>query len=309
MLLEKPSDAGQDYPLLLAPFILFFLAYMKKFLLGLFLFTILLTPTKWLQAFEWVDVPDHSLSYFTNVTNDTRVFSLTESYCAGLGGRLGSVSELQSIRDEVLADTTGGNNFAVYRWTTTTSGIYHKVYKFSTNGTYDTNPDGNSQGVFCVKNYSAPSACTSWTYSAWGACDGTNVARTVLTSSPSGCAGGSPVLSQACDVCTSWTYSVWSSCSNDIQTRTILTSSPNDCINGSPLLSQSCFTSDDEPGIGIIGTNDSNDINTKSESIVNSVETAVQENIDSMILFFILLIGCDVVFLLFLKGRNAIKKA
>jgi|GEM_PF-5706484 len=41
--------------------------------------------------------------------------------------------------------------------------------------------------------------CTSWTYSDWTACqsDGTQ-ARTIATSSPAGCAGGSPVLTRTC---------------------------------------------------------------------------------------------------------------
>jgi hypothetical protein len=44
-----------------------------------------------------------------------------------------------------------------------------------------------------------PATCTSFTYSAWGACQpsGTQT-RTVLTSSPTGCTGGSPVVSQPC---------------------------------------------------------------------------------------------------------------
>lgn len=41
--------------------------------------------------------------------------------------------------------------------------------------------------------------CTSFTYSAWEACSSSGLqTRTVLTSSPSGCAGGRPVLNQVC---------------------------------------------------------------------------------------------------------------
>ncbi len=41
--------------------------------------------------------------------------------------------------------------------------------------------------------------CTSFTYSAFGACQSNNTqTRTVLTSSPTGCTGGTPVLTQAC---------------------------------------------------------------------------------------------------------------
>jgi hypothetical protein len=43
------------------------------------------------------------------------------------------------------------------------------------------------------------STCTAFTYSNWGTCqsDGGQT-RTVLTSSPTGCANGSPMLTQSC---------------------------------------------------------------------------------------------------------------
>jgi hypothetical protein len=40
--------------------------------------------------------------------------------------------------------------------------------------------------------------CTSFTYSAWGTCQSGTQTRTVTTSSPKGCGGGNPVLSQGC---------------------------------------------------------------------------------------------------------------
>lgn len=44
-----------------------------------------------------------------------------------------------------------------------------------------------------------PPLCTSFTYSAWSACSAAGQqTRTVLTSSPAGCIGGTPVLTQAC---------------------------------------------------------------------------------------------------------------
>ncbi|HSB21388.1 MAG TPA: hypothetical protein VLD85_15370 [Anaeromyxobacteraceae bacterium] len=95
----------------------------------------------------------------------------------------------------------------------------------------------------------APATCTAFTYSEWSACqaDGTQT-RTVLTSSPAGCTGGSPVLTQACTyvpppagTCTSFTYSAWGACQPDgTQTRTVLTSSPAGCTGGSPMLTQAC---------------------------------------------------------------------
>ena len=44
----------------------------------------------------------------------------------------------------------------------------------------------------------APATCTSFTYSSWSTCSNGRQTRTVLTSSPSGCTGGSPVLTQSC---------------------------------------------------------------------------------------------------------------
>ncbi|MDC1205403.1 hypothetical protein N8083_00985 [Candidatus Pacebacteria bacterium] len=41
--------------------------------------------------------------------------------------------------------------------------------------------------------------CTSWTYGTWGTCtSGGTQLRSIVTSSPSGCAGGSPATSQSC---------------------------------------------------------------------------------------------------------------
>jgi len=45
--------------------------------------------------------------------------------------------------------------------------------------------------------------CSSFTYSDWTDCSANNQTRTITSSSPSGCTGGSPVLSQSCvvDLC------------------------------------------------------------------------------------------------------------
>lgn len=46
---------------------------------------------------------------------------------------------------------------------------------------------------------SAPVTCSSWTYSGWGDCaSDNNQWRSVVASYPSGCSGGSPVVSQPC---------------------------------------------------------------------------------------------------------------
>jgi len=98
----------------------------------------------------------------------------------------------------------------------------------------------------CTVGAPPPVTCTSFTYSAWGACQMDNTqTRTVLTSSPAGCTGGSPVTTQACvyaaPTCTSFTYSAWGTCQpNNTQTRTVLTSSPAGCTGGSPVTTQAC---------------------------------------------------------------------
>lgn len=101
--------------------------------------------------------------------------------------------------------------------------------------------------VRCLADsFTATPSCTTWTYSDWNTCSASGQqTRTVISSSPSGCAGGSPVLSQSCTyvppVCSSWTYSDWSSCSSGgRQTRSVTSSSPSSCTGGSPIITQSC---------------------------------------------------------------------
>ncbi|HSN14579.1 MAG TPA: cytochrome c [Anaeromyxobacteraceae bacterium] len=95
---------------------------------------------------------------------------------------------------------------------------------------------------------STPSACTSFTYSAWDACqaDGTQ-SRTVTSASPTGCTGGTPVTTQSCTyvppvtTCSAFTYSAWGTCqSNDTQTRAVTSASPAGCTGGTPVTTQSC---------------------------------------------------------------------
>jgi hypothetical protein len=48
-------------------------------------------------------------------------------------------------------------------------------------------------------NSTTPPVCASFTYSSWGACQTNNTqTRTVISSSPAGCNGGNPVLTQGC---------------------------------------------------------------------------------------------------------------
>ncbi len=85
-----------------------------------------------------------------------------------------------------------------------------------------------------------PIVCDSFGYNEWSSCniDGLQT-RTVASSSPIGCVGGNPILSQS-----AFTYSPWSTCTiKGTQTRTILTSSPDICPGTEPVLTQNCTPS------------------------------------------------------------------
>jgi hypothetical protein len=111
-----------------------------------------------------------------------------------------------------------------------------------------------ASGIFSAENMPTggtgglPGTCTSFTYSDFGACQpGNSQSRTVLTSLPASCTGGSPITSQACtyvppvNACTAFTYSAYGSCQSDsTQSRTVLTSLPASCTGGSPITSQAC---------------------------------------------------------------------
>ncbi|KKQ51171.1 MAG: hypothetical protein US70_C0022G0047 [Parcubacteria group bacterium GW2011_GWD2_38_11] len=92
-------------------------------------------------------------------------------------------------------------------------------------------------------------SCSSFTYTDWSVCqpDSTQ-SRTVLSSIPTECSGGDPILTQSCSYtpsgCSLFDYSDWSSCENNQQTRTVTTSSPSGCVGGNPQLTQSCDSND-----------------------------------------------------------------
>jgi hypothetical protein len=124
----------------------------------------------------------------------------------------------------------------------------------ATGGVIFTGPLSNlASGTFHAENMpAAPGgtpapSCTSFSYSAWGACQSSNTqSRTVATSTPTGCTGGSPVLTQSCTyvppspATCQYTYSAWTACqTNGTQTRTVVTSGPTGCT-GTPVLTQSC---------------------------------------------------------------------
>lgn len=105
--------------------------------------------------------------------------------------------------------------------------------------------NGIGSSVTIRTNTPQDTICTSWTYSDWSTClsNGTKT-RTVISSSPSNCSSGSPVLTQSCTytppACTSWIYSDWGVCANNQQSRIITSSQPASCVGGNPSLNQSC---------------------------------------------------------------------
>lgn len=117
--------------------------------------------------------------------------------------------------------------------------------------------------------------CTSWTYSDWMACSSNGQqARALVSSSPSGCVGGSPVLTQSCayiaPVCTSWAYSNWETCTNGQQTRNVISSSPTGCAGGISNITRSC----------IVNTlNESEQEQTCSSFIYSNWSNCTQDNI------------------------------
>lgn len=89
-------------------------------------------------------------------------------------------------------------------------------------------------------------ACTSYTYSEWGACGGGVQARSILHQYPSGCTDtATAILTQNCTmptvVCSSYVYSDWSACVGGSQTRSIVSKSPTGCTDtSSAVFTQSC---------------------------------------------------------------------
>src|SRR3989344_4680299 len=115
-------------------------------------------------------------------------------------------------------------------------------------GSYIILRPANSDGSNCIRgNLTAGLVCTSFTYSDWSACQSNSTKTRIATnSSPNGCSGGDPVLTQSCSyipACAVNDYSCgdWSSCSvSGNQTRTCNKTSGCDGGVQMPTTSQSC---------------------------------------------------------------------
>ncbi|NTU98854.1 hypothetical protein HGA64_02520 [Candidatus Falkowbacteria bacterium] len=70
---------------------------------------------------------------------------------------------------------------------------------------------------------SSVTTCSSWTYSVWSVCSNGTQTRSIMTSSPTGCSGGSPVLTQTCTASTSTSATSTSTASAASTTTTVIT--------------------------------------------------------------------------------------
>jgi mono/diheme cytochrome c family protein len=112
--------------------------------------------------------------------------ALYEGSCAGCHGPLATSQvrgESANSIAEAIADNEGGMGTPALRALTSTQ-LSAIASALSGSG------GGGGGGT--------PGTCTSFTYSAWGACTAGTQTRTVLASMPAGCTGGAPALSQAC---------------------------------------------------------------------------------------------------------------
>jgi hypothetical protein len=114
---------------------------------------------------------------------------------------------------------------------------------------------------------SAATACTSYVYSGWGACDGGTKKRTVTGYFPSGCTGTPTInklLTATCSTtpttCT-YIYGFWSACDGKKQTREVVSKTPSGCTEGTKVLQQSC-TINSSPSL-VVGSMTCDDENVK----------------------------------------------
>jgi hypothetical protein len=179
---------------------------------------------------------------WTPCLNGVQTRSIKSSSPAGCVG--GSPVYAQNCGLSIV-NTNICNSFTYSSWGSCSSGVQYR----SVTGSLPANCSGGSPvtSQSCNSNNNnnnTSKTCTSFSYSTWGTCSGGVQTRSIVSSSPSSCSGGNPVLSQSCsgtaNSCTSFTYSTWSSCANGNQTRSVQSSSPTGCSGGTPVVSQSC---------------------------------------------------------------------
>lgn len=200
----------------------------------------------------WIDSSDS-----VNTISNNNIINNTYGIQSSNHGRtLLNNNNLDNIRYNFYYRKQGGSNMDVNAKYNYWGSINKLDIETKINDYYDDvslgkvtyNPNGLAELKFNgADTFSEIDVCASWTYSDWTTCsNGGKQTRTVLSSLPSNCVGGSPIVSQSCSyvplTCTSWTYSEWSSCQpSGTKTRTITSSSPSGCSGGSPMmLTMSC---------------------------------------------------------------------
>lgn len=152
-----------------------------------------------------------------------------------------SVLKVEFYKDGVLMNADTASPYYFYWDTTLDADGEHTLQAKA----YDNAGNVGVSSLITVKvTNSALVSCTDFVYSSWGECKKNNTqTRTVISGIPTGCTGGSPILTQSCiltPICKSFSYSAWSACVNKTQSRTITGSSPAGCTGGNPTLTRKC---------------------------------------------------------------------
>jgi len=175
----------------------------------------------------------------------------------GVSAVPGTVSLINSVSVK-LASPTGANFISLESFTKDSQGIWRgqaaipsgvelgvwKVYRVQT-----TDTAGNIKAYYYNNDinvtFSVAAPSCDFVYSDWSDCQNGVQIRTVSSTSPFGCSGGTPFLSQTCSVvppvCTV-KYSDWGTCADGQQSRTIVSKEPDGCVIDSltSVLTRSC---------------------------------------------------------------------
>ncbi len=118
---------------------------------------------------------------FSGLTgNATTGATLYNTYCSGCHGSLATSSKRGASASTIWSAINGG----ISAMSTST------LQKLTCQNIDDISA--------ALATTTTTNTCTSFTYSAWGTCTNGTQTRTVLSSSPTGCTGGSPILTQSC---------------------------------------------------------------------------------------------------------------
>ena len=192
----------------------------------------------------------------TTPPSTTPTISLSANPTSVTSGNLSTLTWSSTNATSCSASGLPAGSAQVNSWSGTkaTSGS-QTLTNLTTTGTYTLSctGSGGTSNASATITVTPPPTCATFTYSAWSACQSNNTqSRTTTASSPQGCTGGTPLLTQSCTyvppttptqtTCTTFTYSAWGTCqSNNTQSRTTTSTSPQGCTGGTPMLMQSCI--------------------------------------------------------------------